>query len=136
MKKIYLSGNMSPCADYYYNWTNDVHSALSDSGYECSISAFKDPSKGRFIVRHDLARLTRCDMVVINLSLMDEAYHMTGAVVEIYEAYKQGKPVYAFTEEDCPRSPQANSPWMSEFITEEFESLDDLIYFLQFEDNL
>ena len=136
MKKIYLSGNMSPSADYYYNWTNDIEAALDDSEYTCSISAFKDPSKGKLIVRHDLARLSRCDMVVINLSITDVAYHMTGAIVEIYEAYKQGKPVYAFTEEGMPRSMQANSPWMSEFITEEFDSMDDLLHFLKFEDNL
>ena len=76
--------------------------------------------------------LKKCDMVVINLSVENDA-HLTGAIVECYEAIKQGKVVYAFTG-DKPRSEQANSPWLRSFITKEFGSMEELVTFLQFDE--
>lgn len=134
--RLYLSGNMSPSSDYYYVWTEKLKESLENAGYEFSISMLKDPSQSKFIVQHDLARLKRCDCVVVNLNVFNSSYHLTGAVVEVYEAYKQGKAVYAFSDPDIPVSEQGDSPWMDQFITARFDSMEDLIAWLQFEDNL
>ena len=135
-KKIYISGNMTPDHQIYYSWADKFRDALSsfDNLYELSISHLKDDSK--FIVRHDLSRISRCDLIVVNLGVSEESHHLTGAIVEIYEAYRQMKPVYAFVSDDLIRSQQANSPWVQEFITKEFSSEEELVSFLIFSDNL
>lgn len=133
--KIYLSGNMSPSSIYYDEWTQQISEDL-DYVCETSISKLKDPSDGKFIVHHDLARLKRCDMLVANLSVKDFNYHLTGAIVEIYEAFKQNKPVYTFWDESAYPSEQSLSPWIQEFVTKHFNSYEDLIDYIRFEDNL
>jgi nucleoside 2-deoxyribosyltransferase len=134
--KIYLSGNMSPNPDYYDYWTKDLKHLLKDSKFTCSESRLKDPMDSKFIVQHDFARLKRCDMVIANLSVQDTSHHMTGAVVEIYEAYKQNKPVYTFFDSSRFKSEQSSSPWIHEFVTKHFNTLEELLDFIIFEDNL
>ena len=131
--KIYLTGNMTPIADYYKKWTKEFKDSLLDN-YDCAIAVQKTDQK--FIVRHDLARLKKCDILVINFGVLDIRNHITGAIVEVYEAYKSDIPVYAFTEENVQRSEQADSPWIQHFITHEFKSPDDLILHLLFDENL
>lgn len=135
--KIYLSGNMTPSAEIYDTWTSlfEEHLSLFDTPFECSASKLKDPFDGKFIVHHDLARLKNCDIVVANLSVTDKAHHLTGAVVEIYEAYKQNKPVYVFYG-DGVKSEQASSPWIQQFVTKEFEHLTDVLEYLIHEENV
>jgi len=136
--RIYLSGNMTPDADYYDSWTADLALDLDDTDFVCSSSMLKDPSDGKYIVNHDLARLTRCDMVVANLSVTDKNFHLTGLIVEVYEAYKQNKPVYTFFDDvgDYIPSDQGLSPWIQQFVTRHFNSYSDLIDFIRFEDNV
>lgn len=134
-KRIYLSGNMTPDPKIYTEWTIDFQIALDHvEDYEISRSTGTIGETPRFIVRHDLARLSRCDILVVNLGVMNQFVHLTGLVVEVYEAYRMGIPVYAFTE--GMRSPQADSPWISEFITKEFPNKNALLDFLMYEDNL
>lgn len=133
--KIYASGNMTPRPELYYFWIGQLKNDL-DERYDVSESTFKNPQHGKLIVRHDLARLKECDILVINLGVTDTNHHLTGAVVEVYEAYKQGIPVYAFTTPNTLRSHQANSPWMSEFIAAEFDSYDSLVNYLNFDEVL
>lgn len=133
--KIYLSGNMSPSADYYSDWTQRITEDLGEY-FETSISELKDPTYGKFIVHHDLARLKRCDMVIANLSVQNTNYHLTGAIVEIYEAFKQNKAVYTFWDDGAYPSEQSLSPWIQQFVTRHFHSYDELVDFVRFEDNL
>jgi nucleoside 2-deoxyribosyltransferase len=136
--KIYLSGNMTPSADYYEKWTSMFSDYLEkfDTPYKCSISKLKDPTDGKFIVHHDLARLKRCDILVANLSVTDTSHHLTGAIVEIYEAYKQNKPVYVYYSTENPRSEQAGSSWIQQFVTREFNDIIELFDFLIHEENV
>ena len=132
---IYLSGNMTPNVRYYNQWTSEFIKALKESErYRCSVSCLKHHNK--LIVHHNLARLHKCDIVVVNLGLTDVNHHLTGAVIEMYEAIKQQKVVYAFTGEGMIRSVQADSPWVSEFITHEFNSMQDVIDHLVHDDNI
>lgn len=134
--KIYLSGNMTPSAEYYDMWTSTMTYDLEDVNIRTSISELKDPSDGKFIVYHDLARLKRCDMLVANLSVTDHNYHLTGAIVEIYEAYKQNKAVYTFFDDAALASEQALSPWIQQFVTRHFDTYEDLIDYLRLEENV
>lgn len=134
--KIYCAGNMTPNADIYFDWVDRLESKLAGLDFKISKSHYKPKELGKFIVRHDLARLKYCDAVVINLGLTDTNHHFTGSLMEIYEAARQGKPVYAFTGRTLERSVQADSPWMKEFITHEFDSLNELVDYLRVEENL
>jgi nucleoside 2-deoxyribosyltransferase len=134
MKRIYLSGNMTPNTDHYFEWCKEFQQYMwSIEEYACSMPLDHHITDAQFIVRHDLARLKASDLVAVNLNVLDKSHHLTGVVVEIYEAYKQDKPVYTFG--DCEHiSEQANSPWISQFITRHFETMEDLMIFLQFDD--
>lgn len=132
-KTIYLSGNMTPNSGAYYSWVSRMTEDL-DLDYDLSWSVEKHDPK--FIVRHDLARLKKCDILVVNLGVTNTKHHLTGAIVEVYEAYKQNIPVYAFVGDDLKRSEQASSPWISEFITHEFDSYSDIVFHLRWEENL
>jgi len=91
---------------------------------------------GQFIVQHDLARLQRSDVLVVNSGVKYLEDHLTGAVVEIYEAWKQNKPVYSFCGEGLVQSEQFKSPWVRQFITKQFKNMEDLLYYLRFNENL
>lgn len=134
MKRIYLSGNMSPSIDYYFAWCQSFAEQVNDM-FSCTMPIETVEYSPQFIVHHDLARLKASDLVVANLNVLDKSHHMTGTVVEIYEAYKQNKPIYSFGASEFI-SDQATSPWMSQFITKHFETLDDLITFIRFDDTL
>lgn len=135
MLKIYLSGNMSPNPSVYFEWIENFQRniALRDK-YILSTATYESDSK--FIVRHDLARLTKCDILVVNLGVTNLEHHLTGAVIEIYEAYKQNKPVYAFVSNNLVPSSQSLSPWIDEFITFKFDREEDLVNFLLYEENI
>lgn len=135
MLKIYLSGNMSPNPSVYFEWIENFQRniALRDK-YILSTATYESDSK--FIVRHDLARLTKCDILVVNLGVTNLEHHLTGAVIEIYEAYKQNKPVYAFVSNNLVPSSQSLNPWIDEFITFKFDSEEDLVNFLLYEENI
>ena len=130
---IYLAGNMTPSPDSYKKWTTEMGSKLSKK-FRTSPSVFKDGQK--FIVRQDLGRLTNAHMVIANLGVTDTNHHLTGLIVECYEAFKQNMPVYAFVSNDLERSHQANSPWLQEFITKEFNSEDEMLEYLLENENL
>ena len=109
---IYLAGNMTPSAENYYKWTDRISEKLEHK-FRSSISEFKTGEK--WIVRQDLGRLQNAHMVIVNLGVTDSAHHLTGLVVECYEAYKQNMPVYAFTSQEFERSQQGNSPLVAIF---------------------
>lgn len=98
---IYLAGNMTPSSENYYKWTDRISKKLEHK-FRSSISEFKTGEK--WIVRQDLGRLQNAHMVIVNLGVTDSAHHLTGLVVECYEAYKQNMPVYAFTSQEFERS--------------------------------
>ena len=134
-KTIYLSGNMTPDPNVYYDWVKRFSSNANLDMYKFSHA--KDTfSDGKFIVRHDLARLKHSDILVANVGVLDPSHHLTGLVVEIYEAYKQNKPVYTFVSDDLIVSEQAKSPWVRQFITKEFSSEEELVTYLIFDENL
>ena len=93
MKKLnlYLAGNMTPNTEYYNMWTDDFEASFDEQDFECSKATIASDESGKFIVHHDLARLKRCDILIANLSVKSSENHLTGLVVEIYEAYKQNK---------------------------------------------
>jgi nucleoside 2-deoxyribosyltransferase len=130
---IYLAGNMTPSPDYYNEWTKKISEDLEDE-FRLTYSRFKDDPK--FIVQDDLGRLRNSHIVVVNLGINDINHHLTGLIVECYEANKQHKPVYAFYDDDKIRSSQSDSPWLQSFITKEFNSYDDLVHYLKIESNL
>lgn len=133
---IYVAGNMTPTFDHYQSYADKLLHNLKDSNYKCSIANPKIQETAKFIVHHDLARLKKCDLVVANLGVKDTSHHLTGMVVEIYEAYKQNKPVYTFVDDGLKYSEQSKSPWIQEFVTRHFESYEDLVDFLLFDENL
>lgn len=124
---------MTPNPDYYDLWTYDFSKKVK-SKFRTTSSNFKQGSK--FIVRQDLGRLRNCHILVLNLGLESVNHHLTGAVVEVYEAYKMGIPVYAFTGEKRVRNSQADSPWLQEFISKEFISEQDLVDYLLNSENI
>lgn len=130
---IYLAGNMTPSAENYYKWTDRISEKLKLK-FRSSISEFKTGEK--WIVRQDLGRLQNAHMVIVNLGVTDSAHHLTGLIVECYEAYKQNMPVYAFTSREFERSQQGNSPWLQYSITQEFTTEDELIEYLLENENL
>jgi hypothetical protein len=130
---IYLAGNMTPTPVHYKEWTLRMGVSLA-SRYRTTESKFKDGEK--FIIRQDLGRLKNSHMVVVNLGVSDVSHHLTGLVVECYEAYKQHMPVYAFVSKEMQRSQQANSPWLKYSITQEFENELELIKYLMDKENL
>ena len=130
---IYLAGNMTPSAENYYKWTDRISKKLKLK-FRSSISKFKTGEK--WIVRQDLGRLQNAHMVIVNLGVTDSAHHLTGLIVECYEAYKQNMPVYAFTSREFERSQQGNSPWLQYSITQEFTTEDELIEYLLDSENL
>jgi nucleoside 2-deoxyribosyltransferase len=134
-KTIYLSGNMTPDPDIYYDWvkrfTSNEH--LDMYKFSHATDTFND---SQFIVHHDLARLKHSDILVANVGVLNASHHLTGLVVEIYEAYKQNKPVYTFVSDDLIISEQAKSPWLRQFITKEFSSEEELVAYLIFDENL
>jgi nucleoside 2-deoxyribosyltransferase len=134
MKRIYLSGNMTPNMDHYFEWTTEFAQSMHDiEEYVLSTPIEQEIHDAQFIVRHDLARLKASDLLVANLNVLDNSHHLTGVVVEIYEAYKQNKPVYTFGDYENI-SEQADSPWISQFITKHFVTMEDLVVFLKFDD--
>lgn len=130
---IYLAGNMTPDPQPYNEWTHRIKEYFG-SKFRTTHSKFKHGEK--FIVRQDLGRLENSHMVIVNLGVVDLSHHLTGLVVECYEAYKNNKPVYAFTSSDLQRSQQADSPWLQHSITKEFETEREMITYLMNEDNL
>ena len=128
---VYLAGNMTPDPTFYSKWTQNLVEKLS-SKFRLSPSRFKNGTK--FIVEQDLGRLKNAHMVIVNLGVTDTNHHLTGLIVECYEAHKQNMPVYAFTSNDLKRSNQANSPWLESFITHDFETEENLVrYLLEYE---
>ena len=75
-------------------------------------------------------------MLIVNLGVTALEHHLTGLVVECYEAHNQHMPVYAFTSKELKRSQQGDSPWLQQFITKEFESERELTDYLMSMDNL
>ena len=135
MLNIYLAGNMTPDAMHYDAWTTKFISVLDGWDGPARSGVANQHLSGRMIVRHDLARLRKSDILVVNLAVEDPRNHLTGMVVEIYEAFRLGIPVYAFTD-GYHRSEQADSPWIQEFITHEFQDVEELLHHLQFNENL
>lgn len=132
MKRIYLSGNMTPDPSYYQTWTAELRrklSAYSDQ-YVTSASVVDEEVSNQSIVNHDLARLKMSDLVVVNTSVAQFDHHLTGVVVEIYEAFKQNKVVYTFGDNQRVLSEQIDSPWIEQFVTRHFYNMSDLIQFL------
>lgn len=130
---IYLAGNMTPTPEHYEKWTERIEKQLKGS-YRTTASNFKQGTN--FIVNQDLGRLKNAHIVVVNFGISDINHHLTGAIVECYEAFKQNKPVYTFTSNDLIRSSQADSPWIKAFVTNEFENEADLIDYLLNHENL
>ena len=133
---VYYSGNMTPSYEMYYHHGKLLQEGIS-SKYVLSLPDIEDFFHNeKFVVRHDIARISKSDLLVLNLGLTDTNHHLTGSIVEVYEAYTQGIPVYAYTPEDMVRSKQANSPWLKHFITHDFGTYEDLVDFLLFQENL
>jgi len=130
---IYLAGNMTPSPESYNKWTKNIEDSLKYK-FRCTASHFK--SGNNFIVQQDLGRLKNAHILIVNLGVSDISNHLTGLVVECYEAFKQNKPVYAFVSNDLIRSNQADSPWIQSFITHEFNSQSEMINYLINDDNL
>lgn len=130
---IYLAGNMTPDPKIYADWVGRFTEMVSEK-YRTTSSNFKEGNK--FIVRQDLGRLTNAHILVVNLGVKDVTHHLTGLVVECYEAYKQNMPVYAFVGYGLERSQQADAPWLTEFITKEFPSEGALQSYLLNNENL
>lgn len=130
---IYLAGNMTPDASIYNKWTNSMIETLGKK-FRLSPSIFKNGDK--FIVEQDLGRLKNSHIVVVNLGVTDTNHHLTGLIVECYEAHEQNMPVYAFTSNDLYRSNQANSPWLKSFITHDFGTEENLVNYLLNDENL
>ena len=124
---------MTPNPLIYNAWTDRI-SARLEQKFRPSASKFKEGF--RFIVNQDLGRLKNAHMVIANLGVQDSSHHLTGLIVECYEAHKQNMPVYAFTSSNLTRSQQANSPWLQSFITNEFTSEKELLEYLLSADNL
>lgn len=136
MKKlsVYLSGNMTPDSTHYYDWVSEFSRAFTDSDrYTCTFS--KQKASAKFSVEHDLARLSRSDIVVANLGISNQEHSIASVIIEIYEARRQGKIVLGFVSGNT-RSTQASSPWVSEFLSHEFPTMQDVIDYLIHEDNL
>jgi nucleoside 2-deoxyribosyltransferase len=128
---------MTPDRNYFDIWTSELieHFQVNGSNFNVTAAKIKN-EESKFIVRHALARLNKSDIVIVNLGISDLNHHLTGVIVDIYEAYKQGKLIYAFTGVGKKRSTQAKSPLVDTFITKEFESLEELLTHLQFDENL
>ena len=130
---VYLAGNMTPDPKIYEDWVDELVDKIF-AKYDCTAATVKPTEK--FIVRSDLGRIKQSHMMIVNLGVTDLSHHLTGLVVECYEAYKQDMPVYAFTSDNLKRSQQANSPWLQHSITHEFKSEDDLVTYLMNQENL
>jgi len=130
---IYLAGNMTPSPIHYNAWTDKMVAYL-ERRYRCSASNFK--SGNNFIVQQDLGRMKNAHMLIANLGVAETEHHLTGLIVECYEAFKQNMPVYAFVSDNLKRSQQADSPWLQSFITKEFANELELRNYLLTEDNL
>lgn len=130
---IYLAGNMTPDPKVYTNWVLNFSEDVSEK-YRATFSNFKTDSK--FIIRQDLARLTNAHILVANIGVTDLSHHLTGLIVECYEAFKQNIPVYVFVGHGLKRSQQADAPWLQEFITKEFTSEENLKTYLLTQENL
>jgi len=135
---IYLSGNMTPSPTEYVKWVTKFNKYLKEYElqFESTSSLPMEDIDGPFIVQHGFARLKRSDILVVNSGVKYLEDHLTGSVVEIYEAWRQNKPVYSFCGEGLVRSDQFKSPWIRQFITKNFDSMDDLLYYLRFNENL
>ncbi len=137
---IYLAGNMTPEPDYYNDWTKKFKERLEEKSFEskncykCTTAQYKDTPQ--MIVQHDLARLKKSDILVANVGLTDRNYHLTGMICEVYEAYKQNKPVYTFVDEGLYESIQSFSPWFDQFVTKKFISMNEIIEYLKHDENL
>jgi len=130
---IYLSGNMTPSPEFYNSWTEKILHKV-ESKFRCTHSKYKEGIN--FIVQTDLARLKNSHILVVNLGVQDKSHHLTGSIVEIYEAFKRNIPVYAFTCDNLIRSEQADSPWIQSFITKEFNSEIELVRYLMVDETL
>jgi len=130
---VYLAGNMTPDPKVYNDWTEEIEEKIF-SKYRCTTASTKPTEK--FIVRQDLARIKQAHIIIVNFGVTDINHHLTGLVVECYEAYKQEMPVYAFTSERLHRSQQANSPWLQHSITHEFKTEEEMILYLMNVENL
>lgn len=124
---------MTPNPLIYDSWTNRINTFLENK-FRTTSSKWKQGEK--WIVRQDLGRLQNAHMVIVNLGVTDLSHHLTGLVVECYEAHKQNMPVYAFTSKELQRSQQADSPWLQHSITHEFQSEKEMIEYLMGTENL
>lgn len=130
---IYLAGNMTPDPLIYNAWTDKLSSRLTPK-FRPSASNYK--SGNSFIIGQDLGRLKNAHILIVNLGVDDLNHHLTGLIVEVYEAFKQNMPIYAFTSDNLLRSKQADSPWLQSFISNEFKSQQELIDYLMSDENL
>ena len=127
MLNIYLSGNMTPTPEAYEKWTSEFKETFQ---LPCKVFKAGKLKCHKQIVQTDLYMLQKSDIVIVNLGVPDINDHMTGAVVEVYEAYRQGKLVFGFTGNGLVRSKQSDSPWFKSFITKELDNIDDLMEYL------
>jgi len=130
---IYLSGNMTPSPLFYNAWTDRFIEKVRP---RFRITKSNPKTGDNFIVHTDLARLKNSHILVINLGVSDTNHHLTGAIVECYEAYKNNIPVYAFTCNNMKRSLQSDSSWLKSFIAKEFNSESELVRYLLTEETL
>jgi len=124
---LYLSGNMTPSPLFYNAWTERFAEKVNHK-FRTTKAGFKDTDN--FIVHTDLARLKNSHILILNLGVQDISHHLTGAIIECYEAFKLNIPEYAFTCKSLKRSQQADSPWLRSFISKEFENESELASYL------
>lgn len=135
MRQIYLAGNMTPSSEYYHSWTRDFAELLDFTKFRTTVA--KDSIKtDKFIVRHDVARLLKSDILVANLSVSNKEAVFTGLVAEMVYAYENNIPVYTFTDEDMMTPRQAQSPWIKYFVTAHFDSWESMVEFLNNSEHL
>jgi hypothetical protein len=120
---------------FFKTWTKRITEKLEEK-YKCLSPYIKykeENFKSNFIVQHDLHLIKNSDFIVFNHCIPNENVKLTGAVIECYEAHKNNIPVYTFkSDDDGVISSQLKSPWMSEFITYDFENEEELVHYLMY----
>lgn len=126
-KKIYLAGAMKvygETSDYPRKWREQVKAWFSAYGEGFKVISPTDyyeygkhyHKTEREVMRFDLRKVKECDVVLVDLSNIQES---VGTLQEIFLAYMHNKPIITFLESDTPYVSLATveqdmHPWMVE----------------------
>lgn len=144
MKTIYLAGHISTEAPQTLSWRTEAHRLLRSHFHLLSPLRGKDLTKdsgdggltctkttSRDILLRDYYDIKLSDILLVNLAIYESSRPLIGTIAELAWAWEQRKVVVGVIDLGKQGALMANHPFVSEFVTHYFPSLEPAAEFLK-----